>query len=630
MKLINEKNISKSSGVESRFNYRVANTPEIMALLSSLYEDPILAPIRELATNAWDSHIMAKNTNKSFDVCLPTLNNLEYSIRDYGTGLSPKHLEKMYSTYGVSDKSDSNDFNGCMGVGSKSPFAYTNVFTTTSYFNGKEYIYVNAKDEDGIPNINRMSVRDTKQPNGLKVSFGVSEDDIHDFQDKAIEVYEYFPKKPNFVRSISEIDFGKDEPLIKGDNWSIYEYADPVVVMGFIGYPIDSSYFPDYENLIDSGLCITVPIGSVSMTPSRDALKYNNHTKGNLNKIFEEVLKELSKKISNNFKSCKSYWEACRELYKCKYGEYRFISDIFDNTDFYWKKKKVYATLKIPNDKTSLIVFYNSKIAEKLGYKRYRELYCARDYVFYFADMKRGNYAAVQRDMLVNDISHAILVDKEQRDMLGVKCKLCSSVKKYKITKRKRAYEGYLLKKSSYCRKDCWKLTDLDVGSGGIYVEINNYNIYHTKYSTYNTNWIKDLLEIDVYGIKTKYIDKFKKLDNWIHFDEFVKDKLIKKYDENIDDYLKYKLKQSVSNFFTLSEKIDGCELFDEVKECNKQFSSEMCDMMRKLEQLSIIDKKEIRYDLSNGIYNKYPMLKLIDSHYMNSVEVINYIEEKK
>ena len=137
-------------GIASTNQFSIQTSSKMFHILSnSLYSDKVMAVIRELSTNALDAHISAGNKNP-FKVTLPTSANPLFMVRDYGTGLSQADMESLYTTYGASNKNNSNDFVGCLGLGSKSPFAYSKSFTTTSYFNGKKYTYVAAIGADGV------------------------------------------------------------------------------------------------------------------------------------------------------------------------------------------------------------------------------------------------------------------------------------------------------------------------------------------------------------------------------------------------------------------------------------------------------------------------------------------------
>src|SRR5210317_1243345 len=97
-----------SRGMDSANQFSIAQTSKMFKILSdSLYSDKIMAVIRELATNAYDSHISAGNKNP-FLVKLPTATDPNFTVRDYGTGLNQEDMDNLYTTYGASNKNDSN------------------------------------------------------------------------------------------------------------------------------------------------------------------------------------------------------------------------------------------------------------------------------------------------------------------------------------------------------------------------------------------------------------------------------------------------------------------------------------------------------------------------------------------
>ena len=81
---------------DERFEFQVETDPAIMKRLSDdVYEDPISAILRELATNAYDAHIDANNQDVPFDIDLPIGSNADFRIRDYGTGLSKEDFHSL-------------------------------------------------------------------------------------------------------------------------------------------------------------------------------------------------------------------------------------------------------------------------------------------------------------------------------------------------------------------------------------------------------------------------------------------------------------------------------------------------------------------------------------------------------
>jgi HSP90 family molecular chaperone len=137
--------------------FRIRNSAKAFNILSSgLYANKVKAIIRELSCNAVDSHIAAGKKETPFDVHLPNSLEPHFSIRDYGTGLSHEQVTQIYTTYFESTKTASNEFIGALGLGSKSPFSYTDNFTVTAIQNGKKGIYSAFINDSGVPSIALM------------------------------------------------------------------------------------------------------------------------------------------------------------------------------------------------------------------------------------------------------------------------------------------------------------------------------------------------------------------------------------------------------------------------------------------------------------------------------------------
>ena len=148
MKLQKNTNLIERSQKFEQSNYTIEATAKAFSILSDgLYANKIKAVVRELSTNAYDSHIDAGKPDVPFEVHLPNSMEPHFSIRDFGTGLSHEDCMNLYTTYFRSNRTDSNKAVGCMGLGSKSPFAYNDSFTVESFFNGKHRTYNAYKNE---------------------------------------------------------------------------------------------------------------------------------------------------------------------------------------------------------------------------------------------------------------------------------------------------------------------------------------------------------------------------------------------------------------------------------------------------------------------------------------------------
>ena len=317
MKLHTKTNtITKSENfVES--NYSIDATAKAFAILSDgLYSNKILAVVRELSTNAYDSHVAAGCPEKPFDVTLPTSLDHEFSIRDYGTGLSKENCMSLYTTYFRSDKTDSNDAVGCLGLGSKSPFAYTDQFMVESFHNGSHMTFSAYKNENDEPVFALLSEQYTDEPNGLRVSFATEVGDSINFKYEAQNVWKYFVTTPNANIDVEGVSQG--DATMSGDDWQICNkanrgYAKNELVMGQIGYELDADQFEgDVYDLLwrGYGLIIHANIGDVDITPSRESLSYNSRTKDFIHNKIKNILEEISTQTQQYIDDSPTLWDA--------------------------------------------------------------------------------------------------------------------------------------------------------------------------------------------------------------------------------------------------------------------------------------------------------------------------------
>ena len=174
MKVDQEKlNVERSgSFVEQEFRIK-ASTKAFEILSSGIYSDKLAALVRELCCNAYDAHKMVGKGDVPFLVKLPNSMEPNFVVRDYGNGMTPEQVANTFTVYFESDKTDSNEFVGYMGLGSKCPFAYTDNFSVVSYVDGKKYVYNLFVNEDRIPTCALMAVEDTDEPTGIEITIAI-------------------------------------------------------------------------------------------------------------------------------------------------------------------------------------------------------------------------------------------------------------------------------------------------------------------------------------------------------------------------------------------------------------------------------------------------------------------------
>ena len=326
MKLQNEVNNVVRSGDFEQSNYTIEASAKAFSILSDgLYSNKIKAVIRELSTNAYDAHVDTGKRDVPFSVTMPDRFNPYFAIRDFGTGLSHEDCMSLYTTYFGSTKTNTNDAVGCLGLGSKSPFAYTDSFIVTSYHNGKVRVYNSFKDEQNKPVFALMSEDDTTEPNGLHVLFSVDTDDVQEFEEEAKEVYKYFKVKPNFNSDIEIEDF---DYILTGSTWGLLNTnkqrrwdIKAKAIMGQVAYDLDVEQFSDNETVtavLRTNLHIHFAIGDVDITPSRESLSYNEYTKKAIVEACEFVIEEMKETLGESFDDCPTHWDA-----RIKYKNFR-------------------------------------------------------------------------------------------------------------------------------------------------------------------------------------------------------------------------------------------------------------------------------------------------------------------
>lgn len=302
--------------------FRIRNSAKAFSILSSgLYANKVRAIVRELSCNATDSHVAAGRAEVPFDVHLPNSLEPHFSIRDYGTGLSHDQVTQIYTTYFESTKTNSNEFIGALGLGSKSPFSYTDNFTVTAIKDGKKGIYSAFINGDGVPSIALMMQEETDEQSGVEVKFSVNERwDFDKFYQEARNVYTYFAVRPN-VSGYSDfkfIDIAYDSRDIIPGAHSIKGGYASIAVMGNIAYPIQipqsDKSLDAVRSMLNCGLELHFNIGELDFQASREGLSYIPQTIASIKEKLEAVNAELTNHIKTEADLIPNLWERAEFL----------------------------------------------------------------------------------------------------------------------------------------------------------------------------------------------------------------------------------------------------------------------------------------------------------------------------
>lgn len=326
MQVISNPNVV-SNTLTNTTQYSIKASAKAFKILSDgLYSDKIAAPIRELSTNAYDAHVANGNTDIPFDVHLPSVAEPWFAIRDYGIGMSKHELETTYTTYFDSNKTHSNDFVGCMGLGSKTPFSISDAFTVTSVKNGLRTLVINYLDQD-VPNFSIVSEETTDEVSGTEIKFTPTDaTDYSSLRKSAQRILGYFDVTPNLTIGSTKEEVKVPTKILEGSDWYYVDaqlgYSDSIILMGNVAYPFNfsdvESVFEkkygwnetyEYRRLINN-IVFRVPIGNLDVTASREEIGWTIEGREYMVNFIERVYNEIKDIMNNQLNKCKTFWDA--------------------------------------------------------------------------------------------------------------------------------------------------------------------------------------------------------------------------------------------------------------------------------------------------------------------------------
>lgn len=602
------------SGEVKKSAFSIQASAKAFEILSSnIYSNKIRAVIREVSCNAHDAHVAANNPNP-FKVHLPTTLEPWFSVRDYGLGLSDDDIRQVYTTYFFSTKTDSNDYIGALGLGSKSPFCLVDSFTVTSYFNGVKRVYSCFKSEDGEPSIALLTQENTTEPNGLNVSVDVNNLDYSEFIDEAVNVYKYFTNVPDInLKSVYDTIANYHKAIVvKTKNVrSSLKRGELVALMGNVAYEIPSNY----NNLWIHGELL-FDIGDLSFDPGRENLSMDQKTianiKAKINLVVQDILEAVEQEVESKPTNFEKYATA-----------YSFVVIHSGNGDVAKKCRDLYNKYEV---KTSTgFVYYKPTVRGSSSKETSNGCLPTKDVVYF--EYKKGYTQRITQFVRENRIT-AVLLTPEQIVETGIPASLIKDPSS--LPKQQRNYTSvkkgnfYIYKNGTFT--ECTSIPVEDK----IYVRIlRNEPVGISKYSLIEK--IKNLKELGVldkdeviYGVKAAvcvHNKKFVNDNSWIDLNQFIKEAT-----ESFKDKVFINEHPNMEKLYNISHFIDT-EEFDNLRKLRNDFVRQRGDKLI-LDNLRVEYKKDHSLEhLVEEIYDKYPMLKFVSWPGDYKTEIKNYIE---
>lgn len=344
MQVVTERKNVSMGGMVAQKAFTIQAGAHIMAVLSGLYKNPVDAMVREYTTNMYDAWLALKRVNpkamyKPCELHLPTVLSPNLIFKDYGIGMSYDQVWDVYAQYGNSTKNGNNDEVGGFGLGSKTAFCYNHgqQWTIESRYKGDHMIFLAFLGSDSIPQLTHVSTMPMAkgEQDGVTIRIPILRNDFNAVQVAAAKYVPHFPMKIdvlNAEREIAPLTYIVSHNIGTSDAWGIlqrtgrYGSSYVTVVMGNVPYPVDlnivgSKIRNDSTGTFSAGkipweiiqyntVMLTVPIGSVDITPSRDDLKYTDRTIAALYHAMIRFSTDLAQQVSAKLNAATSEYNA--------------------------------------------------------------------------------------------------------------------------------------------------------------------------------------------------------------------------------------------------------------------------------------------------------------------------------
>jgi hypothetical protein len=330
MKIENKDGSVTTQGVKEANSFTINDSSAQMVIdsLINLYSDPIGSVMRELVSNAVDANRERDMKIKGEIPLEEGVDDLKYfakdkpqvevsyingndllgidhsiTIQDFGNGLSPERVKKVFTVFGVSTKRDTDSLIGGYGIGAKSTFAYTDTFYVRATHNGTARLYMLYKG-NALPAMDLVSETSSDEKNNTIITIPLkSRYDLDDFESKIKSQLKFFTNViykgfKNVTTFSTKIAYESDNIIIPSEN----EPERLCALIGRVVYPLDFDLLEDIHGKQAPGY-LRFKIGELDLVPSRENLRYTDKTieaiKTKLATVKTESLKAIQDRIDN-------------------------------------------------------------------------------------------------------------------------------------------------------------------------------------------------------------------------------------------------------------------------------------------------------------------------------------------
>jgi hypothetical protein len=289
--------------------------------------------VQEYVNNGKDANREAGNPDHMLDIHIPTREEPIFRCRDYGPGLSPEGMNRVFRKTAKSTKRENKNATGKYGVGAKIAFKYTDAFTVVSFHDGTKYTYLAHKANTKIGEFLLTETAPTTEKNGLLIEVAlVKLDHISKFTDGIKRIFKYWKVKPKFNYSLSFPDFAYED-----ENMIVIQNSGVGIVVDGTPYKIELAEYDQANNkpLIrllerwNNNVYFKAQLTEVEIPMNREYIsnddlikKFFNGLTEKLQKAERVIVDKFLSKEYNTMEELRKAWENDVIPYVKAHGEY--------------------------------------------------------------------------------------------------------------------------------------------------------------------------------------------------------------------------------------------------------------------------------------------------------------------
>lgn len=681
-----EVELEKSAVFETQM-FGIGDEVVIMEILRSrMYSIPQKTVVQEYLSNARDANREVGNDKRAIEVTLPDdYNNLNWSVRDFGLGITPDRMANVFVKYGCSTKRNDENQTGGFGLGAKSAFALSDNFTIESITDetGQKIkrTYVAVIDKSNKGELNLISEENTTEERGTKIIVPVTPDDKHLFIEYTKEVADFWDIHP-IIMNDENFEWTEPKYLYRKDNEYSFNYNNryghPIICLDGIPYPLNDNVIKDHDRFYSQDWIFYFKTGELRVTSNRESLDYKNpNTAKLINEKYEAAKKEISIILLKKVQDAPTLKQA-----KIEYHQLRANLNIKEVT--LWKDIEIDDDAILMNAEIESIkpnTWYRKGSRKRLNSNNEFEIHNGNSIdllvnsIIVLNDEGNTDHRAKYRTLFEKGFQKIQLINnfgEPKFDANGAQTNLdeiknnyelsmqaglkyievvkLSTVEKKKedpVYRSTTAMVRKLCAHHSYHSKDVFEATSLNVSKdAGVYAVTNLNSRKECTIFTYDCDWhslaaIKKFLELDeLYIVNCTTAKRMGK--GWVSVEDKLREKVNGYNAQGIGieepkhilsmelNDSKYKiLKAAILKNFNKDSYVSLAYKYFTMSEALKGASKTITCNIHCIKSLFTVKCSDLE-TMRNDFFKKYPMLNLeFDRHYITVDEIAQYIKMK-